>query len=511
MSRHLVRCLWVSGLLTLLALGIIWGTSLPLGIPGEWTWERGLPGSDAPWNAILLVLPAAFLIGMLAGGDRLLAGSPSPGREALALAGLILAGGVWLFAVQESAPVGQRHDKVPFVLYYPNSSGYYFEMRRRDESLDAFFRGYADWMREGDVLHVGTHPPGLFLLFRGIMAACDSFPGAASLALQLAPESFHEASDVVAGNSLASGMPSFDRPQRAVLWLAYLIAFGCVVLTVIPLYLTLRRVDLSPTAAWWACGFWLTVPSLAIFLPKSDAAFALPSMLLVYCGVSALRRRSIAWSVAAAVVLWLAMQFSLAFLPVAAALALLIGLIVWKRPDDGPTIRELLTMIGAGTFAFVLLSVGFWAATGLNLAEVWSLNYRNHAGFYAEYSRTGWLWRAVNPIEFAVSLGLPFAILAIFAAATTYRRLPTARDWPTLVAAALATTIALLWLSGKNSGEAARLWLLLTPWCGYLVGVALSGKPGDPASRGVLLALTVVQLAGSVATIWGVSGFHLKP
>jgi hypothetical protein len=306
-------------------------------------------------------------------------------------------------------------------------------------------------------------------------------------------------------------MPSFDATQRAVLWLAYLIAFGCVVLTVIPLYLTLRRVDLSPAAAWWASGLWLTVPSLAIFLPKSDAAFALPSMLLIYCGVSALRRRSIAWSVAAAVVLWLAMQFSLAFLPVAAALALLIGLVVWKRPDDGPSFRQLLVMVGAGAAAFVLLSIGLWATTGLNLAEVWWLNYHNHAGFYGKYPRTGWLWRIVNPVEFAVSLGFPCAVLAVSAATTTFRRLPTARDWSTLVAAALAVTIALLWLSGKNSGEAARLWLLLTPWCGYLVGVALSGKPGDPASRGIHLALTVVQLAGSVATIWGISGFHLKP
>ncbi|MBX3449529.1 MAG: hypothetical protein KF777_08220 [Planctomycetaceae bacterium] len=511
MSGHLARCLWGGGLLSLVALGIIWGTSLPLGIPGEWTWERGFPGPDAPWNAILLVLPAAFLVGTLAGGDRLLAGSPSAGREALALTGLILAGGVWFFAVQESAPVGQRHDKVPFVLYYPNSSGYYFEMRRRDESLDAFFRGYADWMREGDVLHVGTHPPGLFLLFRGIMAACETFPGAAGAVLELAPESFHEASDVVAGNSLSSGMPSFDPRQRAVLWLAYLVAVGCVVLTIIPLYLTLRRVELNPMAAWWACGLWITVPSLAIFLPKSDAAFTLPSMLLVYCGVSALRRRSIAWSVAGAVVLWLAMQFSLAFLPVAAALFLLVGLVAWKRPDDGPTLRELLVMVGTGAAAFVLLSVGLWAATGLNLAEVWWLNYRNHAGFYGEYPRTGWLWRVVNPIEFAISLGLPCAVLAVSGAATAFRGLPTARDWSTLVAAALATTMVLLWLSGKNSGEAARLWLLLTPWCGYLVGIAIGRGLGVSGSRGVLLALTVVQTAGSAVTIWGISGFHLKP
>ena len=65
-----------------------------------------------------------------------------------------------------------------------------------------------------------------------------------------------------------------------------------------------------------AC-FWPLLPALAVFIPKSDAAFPLIGTGFVLAWMQAARRRSWILACLAGVLLFLGLMFSLAFLPVA--------------------------------------------------------------------------------------------------------------------------------------------------------------------------------------------------
>ena len=111
-----------------------------------------------------------------------------------------------------------------------------------------------------------------------------------------------------------------------------------------------------------------------------------------------------------------------------------------------------------------------WLLVSLDLPGVWIQNFRNHAGFYEQYSRTYLSWLVVNPIELALAIGTPVFLYAVSTwlsgtkgSLRTGRSLASFRLW-------CFVTLAVLWLSGKNSGEAARLWLFLMPWLLWVCG-----------------------------------------
>src|SRR5207253_327112 len=91
----------------------------------------------------------------------------------------------------------------------------------------------------------------------------------------------------------------------------------------------------------------------------------------------------------------------------------------------------------------------------------------NHAGFYSHFPRTHWKWLLVNPVELTVAAGVPLTVLAIWSIVGQWRRADvrqTGHIWAWLVA------LGLLWLSGKNMGEAARLWIFLMPFLVWSAG-----------------------------------------
>jgi hypothetical protein len=69
-----------------------------------------------------------------------------------------------------------------------------------------------------------------------------------------------------------------------------------------------------------------------------------------------------------------------------------------------------------------------------------------------------------------------------------------------------------LWLSGKNMGEAARLWLVFMPWPVWLAAGFFAprsdaaGGSGTHSAR-IAAVLFVVQMAVSIGTVTRVTGF----
>lgn len=482
---------------------LVWFSDVPLGVPGEWAWWR-IPYSGG--NAAILFFGSLVAVPVAAAhlvlcrlGDPGRA-AESPRRLGLRLSALVVTGFAWLWVVQEAGPRDyDRLGRAPVVLFYPGFSGYFTEARRI-EDLGAYLASYRSLMAQEDVLHLGTHPPGLIVGQRLLLDLFEASPRLTQAALALRPASVQAATEVIVesqsiggSRGRAGGPPT--KAEQAELWVAAVLVQAAAAAAVVPLFHLASR-SASAAAAWRAACLWPLVPAVAVFLPKADA-------LLPLIGLSALALwhrpgpSGAARAAAAGVIFWLGMAVSLAMLPVAALAGLLSVQHIFGGRRDARRRTAVATMraAAAAAAAFLSLTLLVWLACDLNLFSVWSWNYRNHAAFYGEYDRTYWRWLLVNPLELAVAVGLPVAV----AAAASFRRTPGA--WP--VPVAVFAAVALLWLSGKNSGEAARLWLFLMPWLLWASAPVWSGEDGRARWSAVLLIQTAVGFATAVR----VSGF----
>ena len=490
-----------------LCLVVVWGAwfgHFPLGVAGEWEWRR----IDFVGSLTATVAPPAICgllyMGFVWLGTLRIARSRA-GEFATWLCGLALFGFAWLWTAQESAPHTFQLSKAAWVLYFRGSSGYFSEAREGAGDLAAYLAAYEDKMGEGDVLHLGTHPPGLVIIFRALIGLCESIPLLVDGLIASEPESVAASFDELAHVNLLA------RTDRAVLWLATLLVQAAAALAVIPLYGLIRR-DQSRRASWIAAAFWPAIPALPIFLPKSDCLYPLLATGFMWLWLAGRDRESRAISFLAGFLFWLGMMLSLALLPIAffAALA-------------APRLSRCLRLIAWAVAGFLVPALAVWVVLKLNMAAIWWMNFRNHAGFYGQYPRTMWKWLLVNPVEFAVAAGLPLAVLSTW---SIVRQLRSRDQKPARATWAFLGTLGLLWVSGKNMGEAARLWIILMPFLVWIAAplfespsaMALDGRvPASGQSsaietsglgRSAWMAVLALQLATTTALVMRVVGFH---
>lgn len=511
------RSLIAIAVLSVVSVGFLWSTAIPLGVSGEWTWER-IEIADQKQEAILGAIQASiagvvYILFAWLGAKRI--GFVRRTEVAGWLTGLAAVGLAWLIAVQEAPPSGWRLSKAPFVLYYPGASGYFHRARYEVNDTFEFLSTYEELMAEGDVLHLGTHPPGLFVMFRGLISVLERHPEVSGFLLETASDSTHEAFATIDENLKRQGQ-ALSTSDQAVLWLATLITLFCSAGAVIPLYALLLQYH-SREIAWKTIVFWPLLPALAIFVPKSDVLFVLPAAVLLLTWELATRRKSIALGALAGAVGWCGLFCSLAFLPVG-LIALVASLIAaWpteSRSDEltqSPVISiatQLQRPVIGGLLSMTALTVGIWLMSELNLINVWIHNYRNHASFYDQFQRTTWKWLLANPIELSLAVGLPMFSLASLSSVCAVRntRLLT---HPIMLSTAVVW--ALLWLSGKNSGEAARLWIpLMTTLPAFVACGFDTRESGDRTQEytRTWIILLVLQAIVCTATVMRVSGFH---
>ncbi len=483
-------------------VAFVWLPFAPLGIPGEWVWQR-VPydggGLAALFLGTLAAVPfgGAYLLACLfAGPDRATDERP---RVGLRLVTLAAAGFAWLWAVQEAGPREyDRLGRAPIVLFHPSHSGYFTEARRIDD-LPAYLASYESLMAQGDVLHIGTHPPGLTVAHRVLLDLFECSPELTRLVLGLRPASVRDVTEVVVEShrgdgpgSRAGGPPS--AAEQAELWAATLLVQVGAAAAVIPLYHLASRTH-SAEAAWRTACLWPLVPAVAVFLPKADALlplFGLGVLALWYRpGPPGLRRAA-----AVGALFWLGLTISLAMLPVAVLCGALSLEQVIREPAasrQGSVVATLKAAIAVAA-AFLSLTLLVRMLFGLDLLAVWSWNYRNHAAFYSQYDRTYRLWLLANPVELTLAVGAP-VVAAFVANGRRKLTLPSV--------AAILCVVGVLWLSGKNSGEAARLWLFLMPWVVWLTADVWDDDGGGRRWIAVLL----LQMAVGFATAVRVGGF----
>lgn len=496
----------------LVMAGASWN-AIPLGISGEWTWHREPLAAPAAWLFALPALLAAGLMWFVWQGAQRIGRCGSFERSAW-LTGLVCLGFTWLWMIQECAPVGYQLSKTSWILYYNGPSGYYTEAQGRARNLPVYLSHYEELMRQGDVLHFGTHPPGLVIGFRGLIELCARFPRLVDGLLAIQPHSVQESFDLLEFN-LAGSSRQLLREERAVLWLAGLMVMAVAALAIIPLYGLLRRYYSAQTS-WLAVSFWPAVPALAVFQPKSDALFPFIGCLFLLLWLSGWQDSSKWRCFLAGLTLWVGMMLSLALLPVVMLAGLVTGwewYVAWRAnpTSRGASRKQLLVSALLAAAGFAIPCIGLRIGAGLNMLAVWAWNYRNHGAFYGKFTRTYWKWLLVNPWELAIGGGLPLALLACWGLCQVSRR-------PFMRAAGLcwgaAITWSCLWLSGKNSGEAARLWIVVMPWLILLAAAALE-KMGDGAGHASIERRQIsgwgialgCQLAVSIAIVTRIVGF----
>jgi hypothetical protein len=171
------------------------------------------------------------------------------------------------------------------------------------------------------------------------------------------------------------------------------------------------------------------------------------------------------------------------------------------------------------TLGFFAPASALWLYFDFNAFMVWWLNYQNHAGFYDQYTRTYWKWLLVNVFELAYGLGVPVTVLMIEAwirlrsSGCTWR---STRLAPYICCAAVW---GLLWISGKNMGEAARLWLVMMPWPIWLSAAYFdAAEPKQPAAATSStkndalvrrwLPFGILQAIACAATVLAIYGFR---
>ena len=108
-----------------------------------------------------------------------------------------------------------------------------------------------------------------------------------------------------------------------------------------------------------------------------------------------------------------------------------------------------------------------------------------------------------------MAMGLPIAIVSIIMFCQTLKDVSAMNENRfsngRLFAIASVLTWTLLWLSGKNMGEAARLWCFVTPWW-VIIATQTRGSDSGETNKNWQWLL-IAQLIVATVTVGRVSGF----
>lgn len=433
---------------------LLLGSAVPLGVPNEWVWNR-VPRPTPIFRFVAPSLAAAGYIAAVLGWRRWSSGRLEWWNLA-GLPGLFVAGAILQWFWLDLPQPGLGMERVPISLSSTASSGYFHHARR--EPLDTFLGGYEDWIAKQDRFHIGTHPPGLFLLNRLLLDVLHRRPAVADVLLENAPRRLllgYQAVDEVKGS----------RQEMATVAAVALLTWGLSLATLFPVYL-LTRLGEPPATAWLAAAVWPTIPGPMLFFPVADCLFPFLACAMVWLVLAAGLRRSFILGVLSGLLLWSGMMLSLAFvalLPIP-GLCLLVFPRLLRAENDARAIPmgAGLRAIGGAVVGWGACCAAMWLFFDLNLLEVWRTNLSKHAGFYEEMPRSYWTWLWVNVLEFGVVCG-PAVLVAAVVGAWVRSDRSNGSIVQLLVWSWLATVFVLNF-SGKNLSEVGRLWLFLTPF-----------------------------------------------
>jgi hypothetical protein len=447
----------------------------PLGIPEEWVWDRLRNSNFAKKEFTAFVLSAIVAVGLAALVARCLPIADRLGRRAFLslIVAICLLGALFQLSVEISSPQGL----CKWGLLCSEQIESYFVVSQRDcKSVSDALVNHRRRIEKLPPHHASVNPAGWYVVDRAVIEFYESHPTAAERVFQQTPDEMAWFYFSVMGRrypyAVHASLATIVLINRLASWLVGLPIAWLVTMRVG------RRAALVAAAACYLA------PAHIMFAPRVDTVYATFAATILALSCYASRARS--WRVAAlaGALAGGGLFFSLSYLVVAAIAGIFAAGEWWKtgRPDY----RALAAATGAYVTAACLPLVAGYEPFG-----VWSINLAKNSQFNALWRGSAW-WRVVNPLEFAVGLGLPVAALLLFRLWHDVRK----RRFDTLLWSWLAV-LALLDISGANQGEVARLWIFMMP-----LAIALAVEwLGYEAPRASLAIVCVILLQAAACVV----------
>lgn len=475
----------------------------PLGVPDQWEWAR-YGTWDPPLTSWPALIPAGVCAIALAAWTFWALGRLETARPVFmvtALTGVVVFGALFQMFLEVTAPTGLQKWAS---LYH----GFRVAAREDFDDVGEVLRDHARIVADYEPDHCSANPVGWILVYRALLSFFDAHPEAANAVWQTEPE---EIAWALRNKVFAGGTPLADHAT-----ISTVAAANRILALLVPLPLAwLVGQRHGRRAAVAAAAISMVIPVATLFAPYHDTIYATWSTLIWSLACHASQRRSWVAAGTAGCLVGLGMIFSLSFVVVGALAALFVAIRGFQgaRPTGAAVVAAL-----AG-WAAVL---GVFASFGHLPWETWSVNLAKNHEFNVWSGCSYGAWVLVNPLELAVSMGVPVSVylLARLAgecsrgaarlgrlrpkSAKTFGGLgspPHQDSAPQLAEAtrcrldallvAWLTIVMLLDLAGTNRGEICRLWYFLMP-----VGAALAIESLDFARRrvrAVLAALVLLQ------------------
>lgn len=431
---------------------------------------------------------AAALLGLLAlSGTAWTRSRPRP-AAALILAAATLLGWGWQLALLELTAEGALRTLLSRTLSRTITS--YHTAALSPEARDplAFLRHHAVLLADfrTTAKHAATHPPGPVLFYRGLIALCDASPRLTRLTLAALGE----------GDERPSRPPNTTASRAAALIGALLLGLlGAA--TAWPVAALAGHVTGDPLAAARVGVLWSLLPGPALMTPQFDQALALPvaaAAALMTAAVSG--GRVVLQPLLAGLCGGLALLVSYGaavFLLIGGAAALALG-----RGNGARQLSTVAGMAGAGAAAVI----GLTALLGHEPLRSALTALAIHREVYTT-PRSYLLWLVFGPLDLALFLGPPIAILLALRAGRCWAAPARPVDW---MRRGVIAGLALLVLSGATRGEVGRIWIPLMP---FLLVAALAGPraaggkdDGPGVAEALALALLLVPLCIVIRLYW---------
>ena len=310
-------------------------------------------------------------------------------------------------------------------------------------------------------IHPQRHPPGLSLLYLWTHQLIGQFPQFADqVGNSLRGYQCHNFDIMYLPNtSLASAILQLPQPVYA----------GLMAL---PLYRFAQRFS-GERVALLSVLIWPLLPGVALWSTTWNilyGVFTIGVLLLIMRGLT---RRALWCFVAAGILLSLATFFTfgnILIIGLAGTLALVWLAANWKqRPPWGWLI------LAAALCSFGISSIWLfaWLYAGLNPFDVFDEAMSTHLNLNYDY----WTWVVFHPWDFFVFLGVPLALLWVYATGHAVWKREKWQSTTTILAIAFCINLLVMIFSGTSQGEVARVWAFLYPMALVIAVSQLSTRP----------------------------------
>ena len=446
----------------------------PAPYPPEWRWDLREGGTSGRWLPVAVA--GAGLVALAAAPARILAGRALAGVAAATVLGL-----VFQLALLGLEPAGVTRTLMDRALSRGATS--YLTVAESDVARDpaAFVDRHAELLPKLR-RHAATHPPGPVLFYRGLIGGFEAAPAAASAVLSVAGV------DPEGGRRPAS--------VRAAALAGPLLILLLGVSAAGPLFALARAAGLDAVAAARIAALWPLVPGAALMSPQFDQLLALPvtaaaaGLAAAVTAASARRRAGFAAGAGACAGLAVSVSYG------AAALCAIAGAAAVIAPAGARRRATALAMAAAA--AVIVLAVPMaWGHEPIAAARTALAIHREAYTHPRSYAT----WLAFNPLDLALFLGVPLAVVLIARLARAGSTGAFGR-----FRAVLAAGIAGLFLSGAVRGEVGRIAIPLMPAL-LLAAMAPAGDTteGPDAAEAALAGALILLLTAAIAARWAVA------